>query len=252
MATKHTYHTGTYSGKTLHVLSTPASNIRLYNLKGTSSLINSAYYGINGGFFSWDSNKALNIALSDGAAIGPGDVGTDNNWAGGGVISWNGVSVKFNAPIQEMGKLDEDVRSGQSGTWAQGGHSMYLGNKNWLSKMYGDVLQTVDEHNPDLDKIVNNSSYRTGLVADKTTKMVHLVVTLSGCTFSTFRAAIQSYLGISDGSSDSTRYVGLFLDGSYSSQMKAKNTSNNVITVANLDSGAYRKLHQIIVLRSAT
>lgn len=127
MAQKHTYHTGSHSGKILHVLSTPASNIRLYNLGGRSCLRNSAYYGINGG---WFSNRALNLALNDGKIIGPGTMeGAANNWCGD-AISWNGSNLKAYTPIQDMASLDADVCNGTPGTWAQGGFSMFLGNSN--------------------------------------------------------------------------------------------------------------------------
>ena len=67
MATKHSHHSNVYSGKTLHTMTTHANNICMKNLSGNQSLIDSSFYGINGGFFA---SAALNIAMSDGQVIG--------------------------------------------------------------------------------------------------------------------------------------------------------------------------------------
>ena len=51
MATKHAHYSNVYSGKTLHIITTHANNICMKNLNGKQSLIDSSFYGINGGFF---------------------------------------------------------------------------------------------------------------------------------------------------------------------------------------------------------
>lgn len=234
MATNHTHHSGTYSGKKLHILTTSATNIRMYNLNGGKSLLDSSYYGVNGGFFS---SRALNIAMSDGKVIGA----TTNNWCGGGVITWNGNYFKRYQTTQILAALDDDVLT-KNGTWAQGGHDMRLGNSQWLTKLYGDIGGNPSK---ELKNIVEGSSLRTGIVVDTLSKNTYLIISDTACSFGGFRDAVQEYLGIKE-AGENNRYYGLFLDGGGSTQMKYKQGS----TTTEVDkSGQNRPLYQIIALR---
>lgn len=241
MATKHSHYSNVYSGKTLHIITTHANNICMKNLNGNQSLIDSSFYGINGGFFA---SAALNIAMSDGQVIGD----TDNSWCGGCVIAWNGSYLKKYQPIQNISDLDSDILTG-SGTWAQGGHAMRLGAQNWLNLLYSDVgIQ--DPDSSDLRNIVEGTSYRTGLVVDAVTKSTYLITCDTQCTFAGFRTAIQTYFNILTTDGENTRYYGLFLDGGGSTQMKYRDKNNATVGVDK--SGQNRNLHQIIALRDST
>lgn len=79
---------------------------------------------------------------------------------------------------------------------------------------------------------------------------MNLFVTTGNCTYSELRDAIQDYLGIIDGPRFNESYQGLFLDGSYSSQMKALDSSNQEVNINFSDNGSYRNLEQIIALKN--
>lgn len=247
MAEHHGYIKRTYGNKVLHVLYTPASNIRLYTLKGNSCLRNSAYWGVNGG---WFDSSALNIAYCDGEQV---DVKTNNNnWCGGGVITWNGGQFGVYSNTQNASVLPSEIISEKkTGTWAQGGHSMNLGNSNWKSLVFDAFGVTEATAPASLLAIVNTPTGRTAMVVDTITKLVYLFVTQSACTFETFRSLIQTYLEITESTVTSTRYSGLFLDGSKSSQLKAKSGSTTVYSDTK-DGSDYRKLHEVIILRNSS
>ena len=249
MAQYHTYHNGTYSGINLHVLTTNASNIQLVNLNEKSSLKGSSYYGINGGFFVMGENLLISLALNNGYQVGPGEQGTDNKWNGGGAIAWNGYAFEVYTPIQTKSQLSSKVAGGSSnclpGTWAQGGYSMFLGASDWYSRIKSELSGA----DPSADQTKAGGS---GMVADTLSKTVHLYVTKDVTSFTTFRRAVQAHIGISDGGNVNSRYKGLFLDGSYSSQMKAKKPDGSS-TVVNVDwsaEGKVRSLTQIVALRN--
>lgn len=251
MAEHHTYYSGTYSGVNLHVMATDASNIQIVNLKGESTLRASDYYGANGGFFVMSNNNVISLALNDGYHIGPGDQGSDNKWNGGGAIAWNGYAFEIYSPIQNKSSLSSNVSGDEAnclpGTWVQGGYSMFLGASNWYSK----IKEELSGADPSADV---SRAGRTGMVVDTLSKLVYLYVTKNVTTFTSFRKAVQSHIGIQDGDGVNYRYKGLFLDGSYSSQMKAKTVGSPGTTV-NIDwseEGSYRKLTQIIALRDNT
>ena len=242
MATKHAHISKVYSGKTLHIITTHANNICMKNLNGKQSLIDSSYYGINGGFFD---SAALNIAMSDGQVIGD----LNNSWCDGCVITWNGAYLKKYQPIQNLAELDDDVLT-QSGTWAQGGHAMRLGARSWLELLYSDVGITDPDGTNLKNDIVESSRYRTGLVVDSVTKSTHLITCDTPCSFAGFRTAIQTFLDIVTTDNENTRYYGLFLDGGGSTQMKYRDRSNTTFAIDK--SGQNRKLFQIIALRDST
>lgn len=94
---KHTYSSGTYASKSLKIIETPASNIKLINLLQQVNLKTAPCYGINGGWFNTGTDTAaLNIAISDGKVVGPdSDDGLTNHFLGSGVIFWNGSSFSI-------------------------------------------------------------------------------------------------------------------------------------------------------------
>lgn len=91
MAT-HTYTAATYNGISLRVIRTQASNIELLNFRKTNgrllSLRSAGKFGINGAWYNRGSDqKSLNIALNNGASVGPdSDEGVENK-VGRGVLA---------------------------------------------------------------------------------------------------------------------------------------------------------------------
>lgn len=248
MPTQYEYITKTSkNGIKLHIMKTNASNIMLRNLKCEHNLFDRIYFGINGGFFSWTKNgnryRVLNLAKCDGAVVGPNsDDGISNGWLGGGVIYWDGKYLKCltGEPTIEASEIPGTK---DTGTWAQGGYSMWLGDKKAKERSLEEV------NNDDQYGYLSNSAKgRTALVADLTYKKVYLIVTPSSNTFTTFKQAIEEYLNITEGDTASSRYKGIMLDGSGSSQMKAKNSSGDVVEIR----GDERNLCEIIALRNAT
>ena len=71
----YTYSTNRKNGIKLHIVETPASTIELVNVKKKDQGIPVPYCGCNGGFFNNNGDKTdcdtLNIALNNGAAVGP-------------------------------------------------------------------------------------------------------------------------------------------------------------------------------------
>ncbi len=248
MATHHTHHSGTYAGKKIDVLTTQASNVCLYNLSGKKTLTDSSYYGINGGFFS---TNPISLAISDGTVISE-----DNGWAGACIITWNGIYFEKFQPAQELSAATRKTLN-ESGTWAQGGIAMRLGNTEWFAKALSDIDQTEDsiKSRDDLIDIYKNSRQRTALVVDTVSRNVFMFVTgmvvkngsyvSETCSLAGMRAAIQEYLGIKDvRATDNTRYYGMFLDGGGSTQMKYRDGSKTTVI------GGSRKLYQIVALRN--
>lgn len=234
---KHTYINDTATG--LVMIKTDASNITMKNLQQQQDLAQSSYFGINGGMFnmsSGDRTIALNIAYTDGQPVGPKGSGATNGWNGSGVIYWNNSTLN-SAITQNASDIISSI--GSSGTWAQGGFSLHLGNKNWTTLVVNEICPS--------GYATYVSTGRTALVADKTMKQVYLIVTRKKVSPTAFRTAIQSYFGISDGTSDNSRYIGLCLDGSDSSQLKAKQSDGSTV----VSKSSYRALCQLITLRDA-
>lgn len=217
--TTHTYYkTVTSNGFTLHIIETNASNIRLINLQKGSTLANSGYYGINGGFFNrrisggvdLDANDFTchNIALNNGVEIGPNGTGaTNGDSTGHAVIAYYNNQIHYCAEC--MSKEDLKATLGGEAVWAQGGGALKLGDSNWTRRdlCFGD------------DALVNSRG-RTAIVANKSTKKIYLIVAQESTNKSieNFRTAIQQHFGIT---SSNTDYVGIQLDGGGSSALKA-------------------------------
>lgn len=227
----HTFVRTTVNKVTLSIIETNPSNIKLVNLNKSSCLSASNYYGINGGFFdssTASSRDMYNIAKSDGTVI------SDGNSCGNGVISYKGGTTLSYETARHSYEIS-GVNS--SGTWSQGGALMSLGSASWEDRL--DYPNFPNEAN-------TLSNAWSALIVDREKIKVLLVATNTICKLETFRAAIQSYLDISDGVSDDKRYKGIFLDGGFSTELRAKNQYGSDILVHQ-----DRKLMQIIALRNA-
>lgn len=94
----------------------------------------------------------------------------------------------------------------------------------------------------------DSSAGRSAFVVDNTMKYVYLIVTGSTTNYTTFRAAIETFLDLTDGSAASTRFMGLFLDGGGSSQIRAYTPKNALVN----QTGDGRYPVEVITLRSSS
>lgn len=176
-------------------------------------------------------HSILSLAKCDGTVLC-----SSNNWLGAGAIYWN--SKVLNAITGNRQLTTSDILGiNRTGTWAQGGYSMFLGASDAYSRAMADVGQD------DGGYLRYSASGRTALVADILNQKVYLIVTNSTNTYSSFRSAIEDYLGITVGN-PSGQYKGIMLDGSGSSQMAVNGTY--------IASGDQRELYEVIALRNAT
>jgi|GEM_PF-1815470 len=241
----HQYISGTYKNIPLQIIKTYANHITLRTLNRTSSLTSSNYYGINGGWFdiNYPNGKpapvnTLNISMQNGSIV-PGDTANPSNSGGSinnigmGAIYWTGSALRF----VRTSWASNISNTSSTGTWAQGGVYLYLGNSSWYDKV------STNEQCP-YAYYTSPSEGRTAIVANTNNNQVYLIITTGSQNLTAFRAAIQSYLGITDGSSDNSIYKGLLLDGGGSSQLKCKNSSGTEISQPNRT----RNLTQIITL----
>ena len=237
----------------IHVLRTPASNIKLKNYnknndRNLQKILDAGDYGVNGAFFNAgdDADLAiLMIAMQDGNPVGPGNQGMNNgNTMCKSGIGWNGTNL-----LGYQGSLSSANTTGShfssSGTWLQGGIGLYLGNGNWKNLMQSEFA--------DQDYYVE-SNLRTALVARLDDKKVDLIVSEFACTVADFREMIERYTGIAAYPTASSRFYGIMLDGGRSSQMVVKKDDGSVIEapealVTNL---VMRKVAQVITLKNKT
>ena len=230
----------TANGIELHILKTDASNIMFRNFKKKQSLVDSIFFGVNGGFFGGD---AINIAKCDGVNYGR----TDNDNLGGGIITWDGSSLHcYNN--SSMRNVETVLSTNEKGTWAQV-YSMFLGASDARERSLAEV------NDNDRGYLTDPADGKTALVADMSTDTVYLIAARdendeNTITFTDFRRAIQYYLNIPEGSTPSSRYKGLMLDGGGSTQLRGKKTNGSIVTVST--SGYKRPLCQVIVMRDAT
>lgn len=213
MATNHTYSTYGINGKTLHILKTAASNIKLVNYGGSGNLEDHSDFGTNDGFFN---THPLSIAISDGVTICD-----DNHFLGGGIVGYSGSEIVYMTHVQSADALSSSVRG--PGKWAQGGFNMWLGCSNWENKML--------EETPRPDHYYA-ARQRTVLVADTMTKNVWLISTTNGFSFADIRAAVISYFGsigytINESASGVSRFKGLILDGGGSVEIRVRTPGQN-------------------------
>lgn len=248
----YVYDTHPYDGKKLHIIKTPASNIRLINLVGKKSLPASGYYGINGCFFS---NHMLNIVMNAGGPIGPRMTisvegvarnivdGEGIEWNGEGIVGWNGTSMFAQHGVHYAKDV---VGAANESSWAQGGYSMFIGDARWESKLKAECAgYNLPDH-------YKSSTERTVLVANLQLQQVYLIVSAvkSYFTWESMRAAVQDYLAITDSTTNfyENTIKGLFLDGGGSSQMYCKGENGSIITINKEN----RPLHEIIALKKTT
>lgn len=237
MANNHTYTVKTCNGLKLHVIKTAVTNIKLLTLNEKQNLAESSYYGINGGYFDMGHNNMLSFAMSDGEILC-----WSNNDIGFGMLSWDTIASRL-----EFGTTGAELTAylGNYGAWGQGGHRLILGYNNWRKDMIAVnelTAKAIDE----------KKNGRTALVVDIIDNQAYLIVARDANDSNTidvtkFRTALNEYFSLTEGSTESPRYKGIMLDGSYSSQLKAKdgNTTVNI-------KGARRPLCQIVALRDAT
>ena len=243
----HDYSTGTYNNIVLHIIRTHARNIRLFDQTSTAAgrkpLHNSGYFGINGGWFDLGTPfDILNIAMYNGNNVGNGEYGGRVNTVGSGAIGWNGDTNSLSF-FTNAASCDSIPFSAQANSWVQGGFHLWLGNSNW---------QTQFVNQPSGSSFINGNAYRTAMIANKSTNNVYLVVTNQSVSVSAFRGAIQSYMGITDGSQSNANIQALLLDGGLSSQLRAKDSNGAIKEIYMESGGAARSLAQIAVLKYET
>ncbi|MDK8179761.1 hypothetical protein [Paenibacillus sp. UMB4589-SE434] len=230
-ASSYTYAKQTANNKTvLHVISTDPSNIQFKLLNEKSTLEKSGYYGINGGFFNMGRNDGtLHIAvMNDKTVTGKGQ--WESNSGGynainksknkeAGTIVWDGKKNELSLQlVHGMGDIKVSERKNY---WAQGGISMSLDDdKNWVAIADAQGLA---------GRILERE--RTAMLFKG--KTVYLIVTNNKITASVFRDAIKEKYG--------DKVKAIFLDGSYSSQLKCKEVS--------VEGKEERRLQQIITLK---
>ena len=98
-----------------------------------------------------------------------------------------------------------------SGSWAQGGMGLFLGNSNWLSLFRNQPMTTEDYS--------KGTAPRSGMVVNTNTKDVYLfAVPVASTDLISFRQIIMDYFGLKEGASNS--YIrAILLDGGASTEL---------------------------------
>ncbi|MCP1308883.1 hypothetical protein [Paenibacillus tyrfis] len=234
----YSYSTNPRKSITLHIMQTRADNITFKSLANKKNLKNSGYEGINGGYFPMNGeNKTFSIAIENGvplipASEKPGYSDGRSNLSTTdprGTLVWNGD----NFSVQKVQFYDKITGTNKNKPWwAQGGVSMNLGDSKWKTKIEGEKLP-----NP------NGDAQRSAIVGYE--KDVYLIVTNDATSASTFRAAIQDRFKITETDNGTSKYKGIFLDGSGSSQMAGRDSKGNKVSLT----GDSRPLVQIITFK---
>lgn len=211
----------------LHIIRTAASNIELKNLKRVT-LNNGGVIGINGGFFNltkpanmteeaWNAVKydVISIAKYNGAYVTPN--GQENGGSGNFVIYRSATGTFGTATGTKAASISQVANLSGTGSWAQGGAGMFLGDSSWQDKAKINFTSPTGSH-----------TGLTALVVDAQKGLVYLIVTTETVNYVQFRSAIMSYLGLADGTAASTRFLGEFLDGGGSSTLRARNPENSL------------------------
>lgn len=140
MATNYSVKSFIYNGKYYYEMKTKASNIQLVSFRakyGKDMFIrdtqykiqcDTEYYGMNASFFTVKTSVINNIAYQDGKQVGPGNQGKENNGTGTSIVCWNGSKVSLHNDV--LNDSSSYVPK-KSGTWAQGGVGLYLGDSGW-------------------------------------------------------------------------------------------------------------------------
>lgn len=241
MATNYTYidYTDSGTGRNFNIIKTLASNIKLVNLRNTTGeaqrICDTSYYGMNASFFNIANNKLLNIAYQDGQRIGSGVDSNDGytNAIGDAVICWTGSTLNLYNPVLTGGS---SLVPKTSGSWAQGGLGLFLGDSGWESKYQA---QPAGGSYP-----IYEAAYRTGILINTGTKYVYLFeCPTSTTTVNDLRHGMMAYAGISDSGLNNT-WKGLMTDGGMSTQLYCKEV--------NSAPWGFRAVAQIIALKNKT
>jgi len=187
---------------------------------------------------STDVYVSLNFSNNMAACKCEISADSSTDWISATVELWRGTTKlnSWSSSGAESVSVDETQRVSSSGTWAQGGISLSLGNSGWASIFTAEYSGL---------PVTSKSTGRSAMIADVTSNLVYLIVTnTTDNTVTMLRSGIQSFLGISDGSSNHPRCKGILLDGGGSSQLKAKDMFNSSVSLT----GDGRYLTQIIKL----
>lgn len=242
----YTYNHITSGTVPFYLITVDASKVGVVNVVKQNGGIPIPYCGCNAGYFSLTAGKlgSLNMALNYGVPVGPEF--TDDNGLTHIAGDYNStVTGSWNIAYCDKKICFEQARTapkliealGGSPVWAQGGITLSLGKKNWVTVWNSETNYSVD----------GEREGRTFLVANKTTNKVYLFVQQTGeggATYSVrqFRNTIQQYLGISDG--NDTDFVGIALDGGGSSCLRCYNSEGTRIGI-----DVSRPLCQIIYIK---
>ncbi len=243
--TNYTYMDAVCGTSTLHIIRTAGGNLKLKNIQRKTPS-QEGMIGINAGFFRWknpdgtisNSVAVFNIAKCAGSYVGPdpspnGGEYNGNGCGAGAIYRSSSGSYGYREVRDALTDPILKVLTGAK-SWAQGGAGMYLGYSGWLSKAgvnWDNNLET------------SGASGRTALVVDTVKDNAYLIVSSDPIKYIPFRTAIMQYLEIVDGSTASTRFLGLFLDGGGSSQIRAYNPANKLVSL-----GGPRELCEVITI----
>lgn len=203
------------TGRDVYIVKTKASNIELVNLTSSSypkgkTIKNSGYYGMNASWYEEIKEGSdiysciLNIAYQDGKPLGALSQYKygQKNRVGDCLIYYKNGSVYYAEGVKDSS--DSRVPK-TSGSWAQGGMGLFLGNSNWLSLFRNQPMTTEDYS--------KGTAPRSGMVVNTNTKDVYLfAVPVASTDLISFRQIIMDYFGLKDGASNS--YIrAILLDG---------------------------------------
>ncbi|GAA6387683.1 hypothetical protein LAWASA_1263 [Lawsonibacter asaccharolyticus] len=209
------------TGRDVYIVKTKASNIELVNLTSSSypkgkTIKNSGYYGMNASWYEEIKEGGdiysciLNIAYQDGKPLGALSQYKygQKNRVGDCLIYYKNGSVYYAEGVKDSS--DSRVPK-TSGSWAQGGMGLFLGNSNWLSLFRNQPMTTEDYS--------KGTAPRSGMVVNTNTKDVYLfAVPVASTDLISFRQIIMDYFGLKDGASNS--YIrAILLDGGASTEL---------------------------------
>lgn len=189
------------NGVRMHVIRTNPSNVTLTAI--TDNIADTAYFGINGGFFY--EGALLSMAVVNDAPVKGGlneyGSGGQNAKYARGTLVWDEATGRLS--VQVVQRTEQIIVQDRNRYWAQGGVSMLPADQEaWERQAAAEMLPAADE-----------KRLRTGAVFDDT-QSLYLIVSETKATAEEFRTAILEMGG-------KGQWVdGIFLDGDGSSQMR--------------------------------